>query len=73
MEFRIGSKVVVFDLFQTLISEFDGGRPSITEVAQTLQLPVEDFQREYVNHPSEVADRVRGILVSDFNRTPLCS
>ena len=43
-------KVVVFDLFETLVSEFDAGHPSITEVAQTLQLPVEDFQREYVNH-----------------------
>ena len=43
-------KVVIFDLFETLISEFDAGHPSITEVAQTLQLPVEDFQREYVNH-----------------------
>ena len=43
-------KVVVFDLFETLISEFDASHPSITEVAQTLQLPVEDFQREYVNH-----------------------
>ena len=43
-------KVVIFDLFETLISEFDARHPSITEVAQTLQLPVEDFQREYVNH-----------------------
>ena len=43
-------KIVIFDLFETLISEFDAGHPSITEVAQTLQLPVEDFQREYVNH-----------------------
>ena len=43
-------KVVIFDLFETLVSEFDAGHPSITEVAQTLQLPVEDFQREYVNH-----------------------
>ena len=43
-------KVVVFDLFETLVSEFDARHPSITEVAQTLQLPVEDFQREYVNH-----------------------
>ena len=43
-------KVVVFDLFETLVSEFDAGHPSITEVAQTLALPVEDFQREYVNH-----------------------
>lgn len=43
-------KVVIFDLFETLVSEFDAGHPSTTEVAQTLQLPVEDFQREYVNH-----------------------
>ena len=43
-------KVVIFDLFETLVSEFDAGHPSITEVAQTLQLPVEDFQREYVKH-----------------------
>ena len=43
-------KVVIFDLFETLVSEFDAGHPSITEVAQTLGLPVEDFQREYVNH-----------------------
>ena len=42
-------KVVVFDLFETLVSEFDARHPSITEVAQTLQLPVEDFQREYQN------------------------
>ena len=42
-------KVVVFDLFETLISEFDARHPSISEVAQTLQLPVEDFQREYEN------------------------
>ena len=43
-------KIVIFDLFETLVSEFDAGHPSITEVAQTLQLSVEDFQREYVNH-----------------------
>ncbi len=43
-------KVVIFDLFETLVSEFDAGHPSTTKVAQTLQLPVEDFQREYVNH-----------------------
>ena len=42
-------KVVVFDLFETLISEFDSGRPSHTEVAQTLQLPVKEFQQEYQN------------------------
>ena len=40
-------KVIIFDLFETLVSEFDAGRPSITEVAQTLQLPVKEFQREY--------------------------
>ena len=43
-------KVIIFDLFETLVSEFDAGHPSITEVAQILQLPVEDFQREYVKH-----------------------
>ena len=43
-------KVVLFDLFETLVSEFDAGHPSITEVAQTLGLPVKEFQREYVNH-----------------------
>ena len=43
-------KVVIFDLFETLVSEFDAEHPSIIEVAQTLGLPVEDFQREYVNH-----------------------
>ena len=43
-------KVVIFDLFETLVSEFDAGHPSTTEVAQILGLPVEDFQREYVNH-----------------------
>lgn len=43
-------KVAIFDLFETLVSEFDAGHPSITEVAQALGLPVEDFQREYVNH-----------------------
>ena len=43
-------KVVIFDLFETLISEFDSSHPSTTEVAQTLGLPVADFQREYVNH-----------------------
>ena len=42
-------KVVVFDLFETLISEFDSDRPSTTEVAQTLQLPVKEFQQEYQN------------------------
>ena len=42
-------KIVIFDLFETLISEFDAGRPSTTEVAQTLQLPVKEFQREYQN------------------------
>ena len=40
-------KVVIFDLFETLVSKFDAGHPSTTEVAQTLKLPVEDFQREY--------------------------
>ena len=40
-------KVVIFDLFETLISGFDTGHPSTTEVAQTLELPVKDFQREY--------------------------
>ncbi|MDE0424531.1 MAG: HAD family hydrolase [Candidatus Poribacteria bacterium] len=43
-------KVIIFDLFETLVSEFDAGHPSIIEVAQTLQLPVEDFQQEYVKH-----------------------
>lgn len=42
-------KVVIFDLFETLVSEFDAGRPSHTEVAQTLQLPVKEFQQEYQN------------------------
>ena len=42
-------KVVIFDLFETLISEFDSGHPSHTEVAQTLQLPVKEFQQEYQN------------------------
>ena len=40
-------KVVIFDLFETLVSEFDAGHPSNTEVAQTLGLPVADFQQEY--------------------------
>lgn len=40
-------KVVLFDLFETLVSEFDAGHPSTTEVAQILGLPVADFQREY--------------------------
>ena len=40
-------KIVIFDLFETLVSGFDTGHPSTTEVAQTLGLPVEDFQREY--------------------------
>ena len=63
-----GVKAVVFDLFETLISEFDSGRPSHTEVAQTLQLPVKEFQEDIVMrratgypvlyHPSEVVDRV---------------
>ena len=47
---ELAVNVVIFDLFETLVSEFDAGHPSTTEVAQTLQLPVEDFQREYVNH-----------------------
>lgn len=42
-------KVVIFDLFETLISEFDSGHPSTTEVAQTLGLPVAEFQQEYQN------------------------
>ena len=42
-------KVVIFDLFETLVSEFDADRPSHTEVAQTLQLPVKEFQQEYQN------------------------
>ena len=40
-------KVVIFDLFETLVSEFDTGHPSTTEVAQTLELPVKEFQQEY--------------------------
>ena len=43
-------QIVIFDLFETIISEFDAGHPSITEVAQILGLPVKDFQREYVNY-----------------------
>ncbi|MDE0687387.1 MAG: HAD family hydrolase [Candidatus Poribacteria bacterium] len=42
-------KVVIFDLFETLVSEFDAGHPSTTEVAQTLGIPAEDFQGEYQN------------------------
>lgn len=42
-------KVIIFDLFETLVSEFDADRPSHTEVAQTLQLPVKEFQQEYQN------------------------
>ena len=42
-------KVVIFDLFNTLVSEFDLNRPSHTEVAQTLQLSVKEFQQEYQN------------------------
>ena len=42
-------KVIIFDLFETLISEFDSGRPSHTEVAHALQLPVKEFQQEYQN------------------------
>ena len=42
-------KVVVFDLFETLVSEFDLDRPSHTEVAHTLRLPVKEFQQEYQN------------------------
>ncbi len=42
-------KIVIFDLFETLVSEFDAGHPSITEVAQILKLPVMNFQREYQN------------------------
>ncbi len=40
-------KIVIFDLFETLVSEFHAGRPSHTEVAQTLGLPVKEFQQEY--------------------------
>lgn len=40
-------KVVIFDLFNTLVSEFDPNRPSHTEVAQTLRLSVKEFQQEY--------------------------
>ena len=42
-------KVIIFDLFETLVSEFDRGHPSTTEVAQTLKLPVKDFQQEHQN------------------------
>ena len=42
-------KVVIFDLFETLISEFDADRPSHTEVAHALQLPAKEFQQEYQN------------------------
>ncbi len=42
-------KIVIFDLFETLISEFDADRPSHTEVAHALQLPVKEFQQEYQN------------------------
>ena len=45
----MNKQIIIFDLFETLVSEFDAGHPSITEVAQTLELPVEDFQREYTN------------------------
>ena len=41
--------IVIFDFLETLISEFDSGHPSTTEVAQTLQLPVKEFQQEYQN------------------------
>ena len=40
-------KIVIFDLFETLVSGFDTGHPSTTEVAQTLELPVKEFQQEY--------------------------
>ena len=40
-------KIIIFDLFETLISEFDSSQPSHTEVAQTLELPVKEFQQEY--------------------------
>ena len=40
-------KAVLFDLFETLVSGFDTGHPSTTEVAQTLELPVKEFQQEY--------------------------
>ncbi len=43
----MAAKVVIFDLFETLVSEFDAGHPSTTEVAQTLELPVKEFQQEY--------------------------
>ena len=42
-------KVIIFDLFETLISEFDAGHPSTTEVTRTLRLPVKEFQQEYQN------------------------
>ncbi len=45
----MNKQIIIFDLFETLVSEFDAGHPSIAEVAQTLGLPVEDFQREYTN------------------------
>ena len=40
-------KVVIFDLFETLVSGFDTGHPSTTEVAQILELPAKEFQQEY--------------------------
>ncbi|MXV75138.1 HAD-IA family hydrolase [Candidatus Poribacteria bacterium] len=42
-------RVVIFDLFNTLVSEFDLNRPSHIEVAHALQLPVKEFQQEYQN------------------------
>lgn len=41
----MAAKIVIFDLFETLVSEFDAGHPSTTEVAQILRLPVEDFHQ----------------------------
>ena len=46
---ELAVEVVIFDLFETLISEFDAGHPSTTEVAQTLGVPVAEFQQEYQN------------------------
>ena len=43
----MAAKVVIFDLFDTLVSEFDTGHPSTTEVAQILELPAKEFQQEY--------------------------
>ena len=40
-------RAIIFDLFETLVSEFDSDHPPADEVAETLQLEESAFKQEY--------------------------